>query len=445
MPYSYLNLGAARTILAQRLQDTGLVFYSGGAGVGSTSELNSYIVLAVRSWQAYTASYRQRAVFNTQANVAWYDLKSVLSPACLTHSVTDAQIASLVLAMLLEPPLSATWTGSGMYAFAAIMSAIQSRLNRFLGDTGIGVSQSTLPWPAPPQDRLALPEGTLDVRRAAWISSSGGTYPLFRDDQWAMQSFAYNYPPQDPPLAWGLFTLPPLTMQAFPPPLVNGQVDLLTVPAGITVGTTPAAVTNAPVTLNVSDYLSWGVVFGALSDLLSNDGPARDTSRAQYCEHRYTEAVELARINPTVMLPQLGGVPLWAGSVYELDAFMNNWQSAPGAPQFLGLGGRTIAAVGPVPDGVYGMSVDVVSNIPVPASDADYLQVDEGNLDAVLDYAQHIALFKCGGSEFQTSMKLHQNFVAAASLENSRLRTSAVFNTPMTSAARSQSYEVPRV
>ena len=477
--YTYLSLGSARSILAGRLQDSGLVYYSGGNGAGSAVELNQYIVQAVRAWQAYTSSYRQRAVFNTSAGVPFYDLNTVLAPACMARTVTDREIVTLVLAQLLEPPLAAGWTGSGMFTFSAIMAAIQARLNRFLGDTGVECNELILPaGVAPPVDRINLPDTVLDVRRAAWVSSTGtaltwdqipdlwddipglwddigqtsyGVSTLWRDDQWAMQAFQPGglQSPTDPPVVYGLATLPPSSLQVFPPPASPGLLDLLVVSTGAQVGTTPAAVFGSPVTLNLPDCLAWAVAFGAMSDLLSNDSPARDPARAAYCEARYQEAVGLAKMppspSPSVMLTAVNGVPIWTGSVFEMDAFLASWQVTQGQPGFGGMCGRNLMGFGPVPDDVYGISADVVSNIPVPAADGDFLQVDRGSLDAVIDYAQHLASFKLGGAEFAASEGLYKNFLAAAGVENGRLKNQAFYQQAMLGTVGRQAAEVVRV
>lgn len=447
--YSYLSLGAARAILAARLQDSGITYYSAGNGAGNAAALNRFIIEAVRAWQAYTTSYRQRASFTTAINTPFYDLTSVLTPAALQHSVTDEQLVSLILAMLLEPPLTGTsWTGSGQFAFSAIMAAIQNRINRFEGDTGIGTARLVQnAGVSPPVDRIFLPDSVLDIRRAAWLDASGNPTTLWRDDEYAMQAFSFGGigAPADPPQVYGVATLPPVAMQVYPPPSNPGQIDIIYVPAGVVVGTTPSAVYSTPVTLNLNDDMTWAVALGAIADLLQNDSPARDPSRAAYCEQRYQEAVMLGRALPTVMLAAVNGYPVWSGSVFEMDAFLPGWQSAPGAPQFLGLAGRTMAAVGPVADGVYSVTADLVSVIPVPATDKDFLQVDRGNLDPVIDYAQHLASFQLGGAEFAATGQLLKNFLTAAGVENSRLKNESVYQKALIQAANMQKQEVVRV
>ena len=439
--YTYLNLGSARSILAQRLQDTGLVFFGGTL----TADLNACIVEAVRAWQAFTASYKQRTAFSTANATPFYDLTFVLSPGCLSYTVTDRDLVGVILSRLLEPPLTTVWTGTGQFTFPAIINALQARLNRFLGDTGVVITHTTQASGTAPVTRVYLDEGILDVRRAAWVNGSGVPTVLWRDDQFAMQTFRFSAAAQDPPAVYGMVTVPPVGVEVYPPGSVAGTLDLLVVRAGVTVGTTPSAVSNTPVVLGIPDDLAWAVTFGALSDLLSSDGPARDTARAAYCEQQYQAGVAVAKLNPTVMMSMVAGVPVWTGSVFELDAFQTSWQATAGPPAFVGMAGRNLAALGPVPNAVQTVTMDVVPNIPVPAADSDVLQADRGSLDAILDYAQHLASFPMGGAEFQATDKLRQSFMLAAAVENSRIRNLAVFQDVFKQPAQRQQAEVVRV
>jgi hypothetical protein len=198
--------------------------------------------------------------------------------------------------------------------------------------------------------------------------------------------------------------------------------------------------------LGIPDFLAWGVKYGALADLLAADGPARDPERAAYCEQRYAEAAALTKINPSVMLTRVNDVQVNTDSVFDLDAYFASWQSAPGAPSSAAMAGRNLIALAPIADaGPYSVSVDVVSNIPVPVLDADFLPIDRGSIDPVLDEAQHIAAFKMGGVEFANTLRLHKNFIAAAALVNSRLRNQAFYETALYQPARKQFQEVVRL
>ena len=245
------------------------------------------------------------------------------------------------------------------------------------------------------------------------------------------------------PSVYSVFHLAPVALELYPPPLATGTVELIVVAPVVTVGGSPATVYNTPTVLGIPDDFAWAATWGALADLLALDGPGKDIPRAQYAESRYQEGVQAAKLNPTV----LSTAPIWSGSIFEMDSFANNWQATTGTPTFAGLAGRNLMALGPVPDGIgpNAITCDVVRNMPVPAADGDFLQVDRGTIDAILDYAQHLASFRLGGAEFQATARLKDNFVAQAMLENSRLKNSAFFRKSLEKPARLQSQEVVRV
>jgi hypothetical protein len=444
--YTYLTLGQARTELANRLQDPTYAYWT-------AQELSSLIIEAVHAWQALTAAYKQRATLTLSPGggvdgSSFYDL-TALPSGILRYSVTDQQLISMVLTHLLEPPLISGWTGTGQFAFSQITQALQNRLNRFLGDTGCVITRNLQFFlAAPPQStRTFLPEAVLDIRRAAWINVDAAYSVLWRDDEYAMQAFLNSgaVTPADPPLVWGKFTIPPVGIQLYPSPLNDGQVETLVVTSGAQIGQTPAAVANTPVILGIPDDFCWGLTFGTLSDLFSADGPGKDAARAEYAESRYQEAVELMRLNPLLLQTQINEVPIWSGSVFEMDAYLSNWQAAPGEPEFAGMAGRNLVAFGATPNDIFSATVDVVSNIPVPTSDASPLQVNRGAIDPLLDYAQHLASIKLGAAEVASTQKLRQNFLVNAALENARITKGSFYKSALTAPVFRQQAEVPRI
>jgi hypothetical protein len=452
--YTYLTLGEARTQLAARLEDNGrpgqgpYVFWT-------VPELDDLLVEAIRTWQALTGAFKQRAVFTIfpsggVGGSAFYDLRNFPS-GILSFFVTDAQVIKMALASLLEPPLTPDWTGTGQYSFGQIVSALQNRINRWLTDTGANVTRHIQfvgpDTSGPSVSRIFLPEGVLDVRRAAWQNTAGVYSTLWRDDEYAMQAFlnSGSLAPRDPPLVWGKFTLPPVGLEVYPPPLNPGQLETLVVTSGPQIGATPAQVANTPTVLDIPEDFVWGMVFGALSDLFSADGPARDPERAVYAESRYQESAELYRNNPTLLQTQINGVPVWSGSVFEMDSFLASWQQTTGAPQFAGMCDRNLVAFGPLPNTAYSVMMDVVSNIPIPVLDSDYIQMDRGALNPLIDYAFHLASFKMQGAEFKATDKLRQNFYLAAALENSRLTKAHFYRTALQLPPFRQQAEAPRI
>lgn len=443
--YAYLTLGAARAQLAARLEDPTYVYWT-------QPELNGVIQLSIRTWQALTATYKQRAAFDIEPGggvdgSAFYDLNQDVG--VLSFAVTDEQLINWTLAMLLEPPLTPTWTGTGQFQFSQIVSSLQNRINRWLTDTGANVARNIQDvGTGPSASRLFLPDAVLDVRRAAWFDVVARKYStLWRDDEFAMQAFANggSLRPADPPAVWGKFVMPPVGIDVYPPPLNPGRVETLVVTSGPQIGTTPAAIVASPTVLDIPEDFVWGMMFGALSDLLSADGQMRDPDRAAYAEARYQESTELYRMNPTLLMTQIDGVPVWSGSVFEMDSFLASWQAQAGTPQFAGMCDRNLVAFGPTPDANYGVAMDVVSNIPIPTADSDYIQVDRGAISPLLDYAEHLAAFKMAGQEFKNTDKGRKNFYLAAALENQRITKGSFYRTALQFPAMRQQAEVPRV
>jgi hypothetical protein len=105
-----------------------------------------------------------------------------------------------------------------------------------------------------------------------------------------------------------------------------------------------------------------------------------------------------------------------------------------------------IIAVSPPPDtGPYSMTFTVVQNAPIPANDAAPVQLARDDLDAVLGYAVHIAMFKSGGSEFTDTMPLLDNFIKAAARYNSKLREWGEFTKILQGVSQQEERFAPRM
>jgi hypothetical protein len=177
--------------------------------------------------------------------------------------------------------------------------------------------------------------------------------------------------------------------------------------------------------MGIPDDFTWAVKFGALADLLGKDGQSYDPARAEYCEQRWQEGIELASISTSVIDCQISNVTKPIAALYELEAFAPNWQNETGTPDRCFLAGLNIIGFHKVPNAVSSVSLDILRNAPIPTGDADYLEVGREELEAILLYAQHLASFKMHGEEFKSTFKHYKNFWGLARRRNSRLAASA--------------------
>jgi len=414
VPYTAPSLAQLRGVLASRLQDPANVFWS-------ATELNIYIQEALRTWNVMAAWYRDRMVFNTTAATPWYDLAT--QPASLVPcTVTDQSLFEEMEYHLLEPSTPGTWSGSEQFTAQDLTTAIQQRRDQFLIETGCVLTHSTLSSGLPATGRVGLPTSVIDVRRLAYLDATGRYTHIGRVDENQLFAYAQGWSVNPGPVqAYSVVATPPVTVQLAPIPSVSGTLDLVTVNSGVALN--PAT----GVVLGVPDDLAWVIKWGALCDLLTKDGPPSDPFRAKYCEQRWKEGVELARVTMTIMFAYLDGVQVTPVSFFDLDydpSHPTNWQNdATGTPNTLAMGGMNLIALDPPPNSnPHSVTLDLLRNFPIPVADTDPVQVGQEELDVITDYSEHLAAFKMSGAEFQATMPAHQRMVRLAMQQNARWR-----------------------
>lgn len=431
MAYTHTALSTLIAALAARLHDTAYVFWT-------AAELQAYLLESLRTWNAASAFYRDRMTFSLTAGTCFYDLASVAG-TLLARTVTDADVMKDIEYHLLEPAVVASWTGTEQFVFADVVDALQRRRNQFLLETGCVLTHSTLPLTSDSAGRLDLLDTAVDVRRAAFGDAAGVYTRLWRDDEWAMQSFSPGWEGSPgPPKVYSMITTPPVRLQLSPIPIATGTLDLLTVDTG-------AALDPATgVVLGVPDDFAWVVKWGAMADLLGKDGPARDPERASYAEQRWLEGIELARFATTALQAQINGVRKTIETVSNLDKFRAGWQGNTAAtPDVVAMAGLNMLAVADPPDAAHSVTLDVVRNFPVPATTADQVLVGREHLDVILDYAEHLAAFKMAGAEFQATAEHYKRFFQLASEMNDKWRAAAVFADVLHDRTRQEEEAVP--
>lgn len=433
MAYANVTFAQAKAQLALMLGDPTNVFWT-------DAELGVYITEALRTWGAASMYWKERGTFATVASTPFYALQTQL-PTQLGYTVTDQNIVAAIQYQLLEPSTGNSWPGTDQFTLATVTNAIQRRRNQFLVETGAVLTHGTQIIAPLALGRFALDDTVIDVRRAAFqaVLSTDWT-TLWRADEWAIgANFAMTWV-QNPgtPAVYSVSVTPPVTIQIAPAPTAAGTLDLLTVEVGAALDPT------AGVVLGIPDDFSWVVKWGALADLLGADGQARDPQRAEYCQKRWEDGIALARIYTSIMQLQVNDVAVYTCSLQELDAGNPTWQQTEGSPTVGALAGLNMLALSDVPDGVYGISADVVRKAPVPAADGDFLQVGQEELDAILRYAEHVAAFKMAGDEFLGTIPQYEGLMKAAMVSNERLRANARNFNVLTDRAKVEESRRPR-
>lgn len=408
MAYTAPTFAQAETDLASRLNDQAFVHWT-------SAELGLYIREAIRTWNAWTNHFRDSGTFSLVMLQPFYDLGTVL-PTLRGQSVTNWDLVTDMQYALLEPPAAGgTWTGTDQFTLQQLSDAIQRRRDMFLQQTGAILTRAETNFPFPAATgRLPLDEAVMTVRRGLWrVTATQLLQPLMRTDEWAGTHFKPSWPQATTaPNAYSVSTTPPLTLQLIPPAQGDGTLDLVSVNKGVAVDPLVSSV------LGVPDDWAWVIKWGALSDLLQGDGLALDPQRASYCTQRWDQGIEMARNASVVLDGRINDVTVRISSLADADAYSPTWQLVAGNPLGLVIAGQNLIASLPMAGGgTYTVTLDVVRNAPVPVNPGDILQIGQDVYDAILDYAQHVALWKEGPGQLQLAQALLDRATAVAGID----------------------------
>lgn len=206
--------------------------------------------------------------------------------------VTDQTILSSVQLSLLEPDTQGASYQSGIWTSAQVIQYLNNRQRRFLSESGVTVMVAYQAGQSN-QFRYSIPQNVIDLRRVAWANEADpmAYTELPRSTGWEMDHGVRNWPTKTAPSP-EVYTedyLPSLTIAVNPVPTDAGEMEIIATAQGLQVD-------GSGIFLSVPDdytpYLAWGV----RADMLAGEYEGNDPKRAQHCEDRFAEGIELARI-----------------------------------------------------------------------------------------------------------------------------------------------------
>lgn len=414
MAYTHTTRAQLRAILRERLDDPSTRYWT-------DAELNLYLNEALRTFGVMSAFWRDRGTVTLQATKAFYDLQSEVSGSLLSQTITDQDLILDLQYALLEATTDQTsWPGTSQFVYNDVVNAIRERRNQFLADAGIILTKGQLASTLSQDETLS--DDVVDVRRMAWIDSTPGYYsPVFREDEGSMTFAEPDFGAATGiPTVYSILGVPPVKIRFNTTPTSAGVIDLLTVNTGPDL----APAVSATV-LGIPDDMTPAIKWGALADLLGKSGSAADPQRAAFCEQRYRQYVALARMLPAVVYIQFGGLGQMPSTLWDLDTAVYAWQNNRDTPAEFAMAGWNMLVTWPVPDASGSVSIDVVQKAPVPTADGDNVQIGREQIDMIVDYSEHLAMFKSGGAEFEATILQADEFLLQAITYNQRLSAAA--------------------
>jgi hypothetical protein len=406
MSYNHVTFAQAKQRLANELGDPGKVFFT-------DNELGRYIVEALRWWGLVAQYFRETGRIKTVSGQSLYYIENSLKDGTDTTllqglTVTDRELINDINLALMEPQISAWaggWIGTEMFSLDDLTSAIEESRDEFLKLTAcissgydLGITQSRVDLPS---DHIRILR--VDVNE----NGSAGPLPMYVVDQSQLVSTVRetSFPEQRRPRAYAVSYSPQLTMDVWPPPQVPSTLNIQGVRSGVTL--TPM---SSATTLLVPDDASVILKYRTLMDLFSGDGLARAPQMAEYCERRYAEGLEAMANYLSVLWLNDGGPRGAVSSVAQWDQSRPDWRYlTPGSPRSVSQLNWNTIAVRPRPNAEYVMTFETIRKAILPSVDGDFIQVGREHMQAIYDYAQHVALVKSQGAEFEVTMRLYES------------------------------------
>lgn len=410
MPYTTITLQQFITRISAILDDTAQKYWT-------NTEIQYATYEALRVWGGLTNYWRTRGTFNlTPVGTAPYTDLSVALPQYRTRVFTLGQMVQEIQYMLLENPSGVAGTGmSGQIAIGPILAAIQDARNRFVLDTHLPITiNGTVPG-INPSGMVVFPQVSVFVHRAYWQDTPGGgaangaVYNLWRQDTWAADKNNTSWTVDNgAPVAYSQAESSPLSLQVIPPPANVGTLSILSVDSE------QVDLTNSAATFNVPDEYVHAIKYAALSHLLSTNNQLFDPLRAQYCETRYTQAAKFAVDGASVIRLLLNNQPLPIDTLDALDASNPYWSNRVGKPESAGVMYDMVSFNPGRPDQLYGIAADVVQVAPIPTL-TQFMQIGPEDMDHIQSYVLSYLAFKCGGSDFKSTLTEYDSYMKAVS------------------------------
>ena len=433
MAYAYITLGEMRAELLNRLQDSGAVYTP-------TAEANLYLQEGLRVLNAQTAIWNTDYQFDWNPGDTWRSINIDSSPR--QRTLTDTDLFDQMEAMLLEPMSGSIWTGTNQYNIALLAGALQYRRDELLLQSAANVVNLFQVAPTLAM-RTNLPDSTLDLLRVRWVpvdSSATMPYALGREDVVTRNSFGVNLPIQPgEPDSWMITANTPLQFDVSCPPNQSGQWDMLVAYSGVPFNPPTSALIGLP-----NDW-AWVCMYGALADVLANSPEGRDSSRAKYCMARYEAGKKAMLAMPWLLQARIGSISVDTLGFKEIDTQLQNWEvNQPIDDPQIVVGGVDFIALAPFATQTVSSVLTVVENAPVPTSDSDQIQLSRDGVDAVLAYAQHVAMFKSGGKDFAATFPLYAQFEKYCQMKNAMYASLSIDRTQLLGEGNRQDSDDPR-
>ena len=422
--YTEITFTALKSQVAEALGDSGMVFYT-------DSDITHYIYEALTVFQSMSNYWRETAQFQPGALTRWAvlsdtstNLLNVSSQHALVSDITDRELLQHVLSDLIEtaPNTPGDWSGAWSltdhFSKSEIVSALNRVYHRFFGEVGCYIRPVTLTL-SPGKEYFQLPENTFDVLSVALIDnvtnpSSPTRYPLFKTGREDFDFYrGYGVLTPGTPNAWSLDS-DTLLLRIFPPAIDTGQLEVMV----YQFPSPDLDPSTSETALQIPPNLWWILKYGLLADLLRHDGESADWPRAEYCEQRWQDGINLAKLQlPTIINARVNDQQIIQSQFLDEESNNQAWAQERGLPSRLIVASWDLLSPVPIRTSttdIATIELLLAQQVRLPVGGDDIVQLPKDAVNAIVEYGKHCALLKTSGAEFGQSMEAYKKLVEYA-------------------------------
>jgi len=215
----------------------------------------------------------------------------VNAPGVTVVVIVDRDLLKEIQLSLVEDPVDSgqSYT-SGLWSAQEVIDYLNQRQDEFLKLTAIRLRRSRIST-IPQVQRHPLPEDWISTQRVAFVDPGGRKRSLHRVDHHELDNALEGWQHRSTrrPRFYTDGNLPTHTIEIAPQGFDGGVLEVLYVALG-------QALSNTGVPLTVPAEFASPVKWGVLASMLGKVGRAHDARRAEYCEMRFQEGVEAAKM-----------------------------------------------------------------------------------------------------------------------------------------------------
>lgn len=397
---------------------------------------------ALLTFGAISGFFKSEIELHTQEDKRMYDLfldTDALYLDKIKPTLTYGDILAWLNRDLIES-ISVLTPISDLFTLDGILKLIKKHYEAFQLETNLILAEIELPVVAQ-NNEVVLPDKIIDIVHAQFVSDDFVSTVNRQDEQEISYFDLISLTEEHAPQYYSTVYSGVNKLKLYPIPIVTGVLKLIVVVGqDVSVPLTIDTIVNLP--NNLVPYLKYGIE----SEIFSQDGLLNDPVRANYCEGRWKEGLQIGRLYSSILTARANGLFINTDSLINVEDFGSDLVQTDNPPSVLGLAGFNIFEVDNLPSDVINSLVfSIIGHATIPINDGDQIDIEISYIKPLLDYCLHIAQMKCGAGYLQATTNYLQNFIKLAISHNSRLQNRGITYESLISQSKKQEKSEPRL